>query len=286
MSTFLAAAPVTRLIAPRLSLVSCVRAYMTRDTTLCPPLAAHQRLNRFPASPLCSLTWSIQGEIEMAAPGLDAADIKVAPVFFAGPQSRPTVSYHPGPAQLFMVMFYPSVWHKLCGIDVSGLLDQFGPVDALGPRWSALSQAVLAAPDDEARVLLIEQFLEPLWRAARAGDEPRGMPVGDWVRRLGVQAAAAGWGRGARNIERRIKAWAGQPMRTLRRMTRAEQAFLEARAEVFDGSASWIDIAARGGYSDQAHLCRETREITGLSPTELARASRDDETYWVYRIWS
>ena len=95
-----------------------------------------------------------------------------------------------------------------------------------------------------------------------------------------------GWGRGARNLERRVKAWAGQPMRTLRRMSRAEQSFLDARADLFAGTSTWSDIAARGGYADQAHLCRETKEITGLSPTELVRAGQEDESYWVYRIWS
>ncbi|MEG1326780.1 MAG: AraC family transcriptional regulator, partial [Janthinobacterium sp.] len=80
--------------------------------------------------------------------------------------------------------------------------------------------------------------------------------------------------------------WAGQPMRTLRRMRRAEQSFLDAREAMLQGNASWSDIAAEGGYADQAHLCREVRAITGLTPTELARASRDDESYWIYRIWT
>jgi hypothetical protein len=26
--------------------------------------------------------------------------------------------------------------------------------------------------------------------------------------------------------------------------------------------------------------------MTGLSPTELIRASDEDESYWIYRIWS
>jgi hypothetical protein len=58
------------------------------------------------------------------------------------------------------------------------------------------------------------------------------------------------------------------------------------RADILAGKPSWRDIAARGGDADQAHLCRETKEITGLSPTELVRAGQEDESYWVYRIWS
>ena len=279
--------PATRLIAPRLALASCVRAYVARSTLDCAPLAPAQRLNRFPATPLCSICWMIQGEAEMAAPVV-GPELKIPQVFFGGPQSRPSASYNPGPAHGFMLMLYPSALHKLSGVDLSAWVDRFAPLDeVLGPAWLELSRQVLEAADDDARVALIEAFLEPRWQALRAGDELPGVVgvVGDWVRRLAVQAAA-GWGSGARNVERRIKAWAGQPMRTLRRMNRAEQLFLAARHEMGGGTTTWSDIAARGGYADQSHLCRETREITGLSPTELAHAYQEDESYWVYRIWS
>ncbi|MFM9436209.1 hypothetical protein ACFDR9_003292 [Janthinobacterium sp. CG_23.3] len=275
--------PSARLIAPRLSLACCVRACLARSTMDCAPLLPWQRLNRFPASPLCSISWMIRGEAERAAPtpGLEP----MAAMQFAGPQSRPTVSYNPGPMQGFMVLFYASAMHRLSGLDMSVWVDRIVPLEeALGPDWVALARQVLAAPDDDARVALVERFLEPRWQGAR-GDDALGV-VGDWVKRLGVQVAAAGWGRGARNLERRVKAWAGQPMRTLRRMSRAELSFLDSRADILGGKPSWSDIAARGGYADQAHLCRETKEITGLSPTELVRAGQEDESYWVYRIWS
>ncbi|MDC8760656.1 helix-turn-helix domain-containing protein [Janthinobacterium fluminis] len=286
MSASIPALPSTRLIAPRLSLAACARAYLARSSMACAPLTPQQRLNRFPASPLCSISWMVAGEAEMVVP-MPGAVVPVPAMLFGGPQSRPTVSYNPGPMHGFMLLLYPAALHKLTGLDISAWVDRFAPVEeALGPDWAAMARQALAAPDDAARVALIEAFLEPRWLAARAEDDGRGGIVGDWVKRLGVQVAAAGWGRGARNLERRVKAWAGQPMRTLRRMSRAEQSFLSWRAAKLEGRASWADIAARGGYADQAHLCRETKEITGLSPTELLRAGQEDESYWVYRIWS
>ncbi|MGV8870317.1 MAG: helix-turn-helix domain-containing protein [Janthinobacterium svalbardensis] len=279
--------PLTRLIAPRTALASCVRAILVRDTTRCAPLPPAQRLNRFPAAPMCSIIWTVAGDVEAAAPGLSLPDVRMPPALFGGPRSYPLVSYNPGPVHSFVVMLYPAALHALTGVSMDGLLDQFRPLDALfDADWLALSDAVLAAPDDEARIGLVEAFLAPRWQVARKGSDVSAGAVQDWVRRLGVQAASTGLARSARHIERRIKAWAGQPMRTLRRMRRAEQLFLDERGAILQGKVSWSDIAASGGYADQAHFCRETREITGLSPTELARAIRDDESYWIYRIWN
>lgn len=279
--------PVTRLIAPRTALASCVRAMFVRNTMGCAPLPPAQRLNRFPAAPMCSIIWTVEGEVEAAAPGLSLPDVRMPPALFGGPRSYPLVSYNPGPVHTFVVMFYPAALHALTGVSMDALLDQFRPLDAVfGADWLALSDAVLAAPDDDVRMRLVEDFLASRWQAARkSGDHPAGA-VQDWVRRLAVQAASTGLASSARNIERRIKAWAGQPMRTLRRMRRAEQLFLDERGAILQGTVSWSDISASGGYADQAHFCRETREITGLSPTELARAIRDDESYWIYRIWT
>jgi AraC-like DNA-binding protein len=110
--------------------------------------------------------------------------------------------------------------------------------------------------------------------------------VGDWVRRLEGQAAAAGIGRSVRMAERRIREWAGQPLRRLRRSYRAEQTFIAARDAALKGKVSLGDMAQLGGYSDQSHMSREAREISGLSPSEILRRGLEDETYWVYRIWN
>lgn len=73
-------------------------------------------------------------------------------------------------------------------------------------------------------------------------------------------------------MERRIRQWAGQPLRELRGLGRAERAFFEAMAS--DGEAAspvWSELALNEGYSDQSHLCRDSRRITGYSPVQLAK---------------
>ena len=275
----------TRLLLPRASLAGCVRAYIARSTVEAPLLDPAQRLNRFPASPLCSFSFFIEGEAEMVEPS--PAEVRpFVRALMVGPHSHPTITYNPGPVRVLMVLFPPQALHALSGLDLSAYVDQIHPIDkVLGPEWGAMAEAVLAAPDDAERIRILEDFLEPRWQAVRAADGALAQ-AGDWLQHLAMQAAVGGIGRGVRNMERRIKAWAGQPMRRLKRMQRSEESFFRVRDAVASGDYSWADLASRAGYADQAHFCRETREITGHSPVELLRVRDDDESYWIYRVWS
>jgi AraC-like DNA-binding protein len=92
-------------------------------------------------------------------------------------------------------------------------------------------------------------------------------------------------GRSDRQIDRRIKDWTGLPLRQLRGMGRAEGTLLQARDALSADELKWADIAATMDFSDQAHLSREFRRITGLSPRTLKERLRQ-ESYWMYQIWT
>jgi AraC-like DNA-binding protein len=79
---------------------------------------------------------------------------------------------------------------------------------------------------------------------------------------LTVAAAADGVGLGARQLHRRSLDGFGYGPKTLARILRLQRALGPVRA-----GAPLAETAALSGYADQAHLTREMRALTGLTPT-------------------
>lgn len=277
------------LLAPSLGLASCVRSYITRSTVGA-KLTPEQRYNHFPASPLCGIFWLMEGESRIVRRGEEWVHEPVPRVSFAGPHTVPMVSVNPGPVQAFMLGMLPQAFQALTGVDLSLWVNRVAAIDeVLDASWQAMAQAVLDAPDDLARVQSIESFLEPRWDDQARHAVPRPQRYRYWAEALALKAGTTGVGRSLRQAERRIKLWAGLPLRELRRLGRAEESFFQARAIPPHGPTAmpdWAAIAQDSGYADQAHLCREVRRVAGLSPAELQRAIEEEESFWTYRIWS
>jgi AraC-like DNA-binding protein len=278
------AATHSAFYAPRLSLAACVRAYLSRST-LGAELAPAQRYNYFPAAPMCAIQWIIKGVSIVVQRGDERVYEPVPTQFFIGPHTAPIVSFNPGPVQGFMLALTPDAVQAMTGVDMSQFVDRQVPLrQVFDAAWQAMAQMVMDAPDDAVRIQLIEAFLEPRWVAVRSGAMPRADRYRLWAEGLALRAATSGVGQSLRQIERRIKAWAGLPLRDLRRFSHLEAAYFQVRQAQSSASFNWADAAADAGFADQAHLCRETRRITGLTPTELRRAIDEDECFWVYRI--
>lgn len=83
---------------------------------------------------------------------------------------------------------------------------------------------------------------------------------------LGVAAAAQALGYSARQLHRRSLPVFGYGPQHLGRVLRLQRALAAA-----DRGFGWAAVAARAGYADQAHLAREVRALTGVTPTTLRR---------------
>lgn len=282
--------PATRatLWLPPLSMAGCVRGAMLRDTTGA-LLEPGQRFNHYPATPLCSLTWWFEGSGETLAPGTGAGldsprSAPAARILLAGPQTRPTITWNPGPARGMMLLFMPDALHQLIGIDVPHWIDRTAPAEeALPPDWLAMCRSVLSARDEREGLQQIEAFIAARWRRLRGqAASPR---LREWAEALALRAATTQAGRSLRQVERRIRSWAGQPLRELRGFGRAEHAFFDGLAAADNGELKWSDVAVDAGYFDQSHMNRASRRITGFAPEELRRRISEDEGFWAYRIW-
>jgi AraC-like DNA-binding protein len=274
--------PSTRLIAASPRLAACVRGYIVRDTRgaeLAPP----DRFNHFPASPLCAVSWFIEGSALLDGEPLPG------PIVFRGPQSAPTITANPGPVHVFMLLLMPDAVQALAGTPVDRYLDRFCDArDVLaGAEWARVLHAVLGAEDTAARIALLEDFLAPRWRHAPRGSLAASpWRYADWTRALALQAALSAPGRSLRQLQRRLRGWAGQPLQRLEGLSRAERAFLDAVQQQARGRVDWADVAAGAGYADQAQLCRAVRRGSGESPARLLERMWRDECFWVYRLWA
>ncbi|WP_349740591.1 helix-turn-helix domain-containing protein [Roseateles cavernae] len=274
---------IARLLVSGLALSGCLHAHLWRDTSAAAGLSEAQRSSWFPASPLCGLSWTLAGEGEQIDTQGRPQPLP-GPCLITGPRSRPAQYRSRGGMRCFMSAITPDALHALTGLDPAALTDRTLTMAQAGlpADWLALNRPMLAAADEQECQRLLEDFLRPRWqtRQGLAGAGYRG-----WMQNLSLRAVAGGHGRSLRQIERRIKQWSGQSLRALRMISRAEATFLQVRREMADGELVWSALALDMGYADQAHLCRETRRVTGFSPEELRRRVDSEESFWAYRVW-
>ena len=138
--------------------------------------------------------------------------------------------------------------------------------------------------DDDERLVRIEAFLRLRWEVL-GPQRPTARRYAKWMQALAVRDATSASGRSLRQIERRVKAWAGVPMGELRAVSRAERAFLAVADSDAESTVNWAEFAAETGYADQSHLCRETRRLPGFSSEELMWRSETEKAFWPYRLW-
>lgn len=87
-----------------------------------------------------------------------------------------------------------------------------------------------------------------------------------------TEDVADGVGLSARQLRRRCHAAVGYGPKTLQRVLRFQR--FVRMADDPAGPAELAIAAARAGYADQAHLTRECRELSGLTPLTLAGIRR------------
>ncbi len=192
-------------------------------------------------------------------------------VIVAGPateatQARPT----PGQGRCGVRFRIGSAGAAL-GLPAIELLDQAVPLAELwGPAGRRLEDRVAAAPTIEAALAALARGVAERLPPATGGD-PLVRRAAVALLRDGASLPEAGRlvGLGERQLRRRFERAVGYGPATLVRIQRFQH-FL-ALAERQRGAAL-RRLAVEAGYADQAHLTRECRRLSGLSPAALLAA--------------
>lgn len=142
----------------------------------------------------------------------------------------------------------------LLGPSVVTLREQLMAVDSWGQRFAVLDRWLAAVVDQDAE---LAPELAQAWRMLTASGGAR--PVAEI-------ADEVGWS--DRHLRARLRAETGLTPKTAARVARFDRARHRLLRRVEEGgTASLSELAASGGYSDQAHLAREFRDLAGCSPS-------------------
>jgi AraC-like DNA-binding protein len=190
--------------------------------------------------------------------------------FAAGLYAGPVVIESRGAACCVQINFTPLGARRFFGLPMSELTDRMvGLDDVLGHQGERLREQLGNAPDWSRRFDIIQGFVTArLAATARTQTEiawafDRIVASGGRARVASV-ARELGWSR--KHLAGRFSDAIGAGPKTLSRIVRFNRALGLSRL----GVSGWADIAADCGYSDQAHLVREFRDLAGETPGMLA----------------
>jgi AraC-like DNA-binding protein len=189
----------------------------------------------------------------------------------AGPQRRFTARPLRPPFVAVGVRFRPGAGPPLLGVAAHELVDLNVTLEAIDTRAAALMARRLAALEDPARAFgVLGDAVAALADGQCAVDGLVVRAAGLLDRRVTVGGLSEEVALSERQLQRRFRESIGYGPKTLHRILRFQRV-LEELVSDRDGSASLAGIAAATGYSDQAHLTRESQELAGLTPVGLRK---------------
>lgn len=214
-----------------------------------------------PPRPAPTLMISLEGRIGEHGRRLPCA-------WFAGMSAECSLPEMGGGRHVMLDLKLSPLGAHALGIPLAELTDAIVPLeDVLGPATHELVERLHELPDWDRRFELVDAFL---LRRAEAGPAPT-PAIAHAVRRLretdgrlSIGALAVELRCSRRYLAQRFREQVGLGPKTFARLLR----FDAVRRRIDAAPVHWADIAAECGYSDQAHLARDFRDLAGTTPTE------------------
>ncbi len=190
----------------------------------------------------------------------------------AGPDTGPVIEAVSPDATIVGVRFHPGAAMPWLNVPASEIANTRLPfADLWGPSARELAEQLFETATPDAAAAVLERFL-----SARIPDDDRSDRTGENLRRalLGrlpahdsqVRTVAADLGITERTMRRRCNELFGYGPKTFARIMRFQRFMASLRR------ADRLPLAALAGlcgYADQAHLSREVRRLSGLTPTAI-----------------
>lgn len=249
----------TLLLPPSPDLAAYVHAIAVRRPS--PQGPALPALQCFPANVLGALTVLHRGDWLDA----DSGD-SLAPLELAGPRLTPARRRYANDPSITTVLLRPGVLQWLFDLPAADWVGQRHALPSVVGAATArnFSRLLAQAQSTAAEVWVVEQQVQRWIDMARAREPwspppaaPTSASVFDW-------AVAAPWG--ARQLRRLVKQRLGVSPKAWLRVER-----LQMGLEAVTSGTPLGEVAARCGYSHAAHMVREFRALTGLSPAGVRR---------------
>jgi AraC-like DNA-binding protein len=188
----------------------------------------------------------------------------------AGPATRSLPRPLTPPFTVIGARFHPGIGPAVLGLPAHELVDLHVPLASLDSRPArALAagltgaenagQAVRAMAEGISRPGGDTVAVDPLVRAAVGELDRPGASVGALAQALGISE---------RQLQSRFRDAVGYGPKAFQRILRFQRALAELRRGRAR-SGGLAQVAASTGYADQAHLTRESRRLSGVSPKRL-----------------
>lgn len=219
---------------------------------------------------VCGWTARVDGVHRLTPDGcVDLLWTSTAALTVCGPETAGWTIRLPESTRAVGVRVRPGVAQELFKTDMTRLRDRRVPLaDLVGDRSTAVLRSRLdAQPSDRARAEhLVGAVTDWLHRADSDDRLPGGVASCLGRASWNVSELAAATSLTSRQFQRRCLAAFGYGPATLRAILRLQRFMAFARRAP---GSTLTELAHASGFSDQAHLNRESRRISGLTPTAL-----------------
>ena len=187
----------------------------------------------------------------------------------SGLHAAPAAIHHDGHQTGIQLALTVAGARALLGLPAAHLSGELTNLEEAVPRLADLPERLIALADWEARIALVWSVLGEALRRIDAAD-PRaevGQALARLTRGVGVAEVADEVGYSRRHLGGLLRAEVGLTPKEYQRVARFEQSRALLMAAAAAGRVSLADVAARAGYSDQAHLAREWVRLAGCPPS-------------------